>query len=288
MAKHKLNTLKQNDTPVHEYISKFMSLTRHACNVDPSTPQTEMLILPLIDSFQKPFIKSKIRLRNSKPLPDIFQLALEEGTRQKVRAVDFGEPTRSNITQCDLNAIRDNKCYKCGKDDHFIKDCPLNQDQNLQYHHSHNFHKGGYSPLNTNESNHGNTLATLSKAVNDLSLLLKEHTQKSPNSFQSQNHTCRHQHNRLSSHTKNSYHNRPDHSNRHRSQNTQNSSHNSSPNRPHHNSQNRSHNRQQLKYSTKVNEIDELNDYSPDCSDRSDCEDYYTDHVTQETEDAKN
>ena len=58
----------------------------------------------------------------------------------------------------------------------------------------------------------------------------------------------------------------------HRSQNTQNSSnnrsHNSSLNRPHHDSQNRSHNRKH-KYSTKVNEIDELSDCSPDCSDRS-------------------
>ena len=33
MAKHKLNTLKQNDTPKHEYISKFTPLPRHAYNV---------------------------------------------------------------------------------------------------------------------------------------------------------------------------------------------------------------------------------------------------------------
>ena len=39
MAKHKLNTLKQSDTPVHEYISKFTSLTRHTYTADPSTPQ---------------------------------------------------------------------------------------------------------------------------------------------------------------------------------------------------------------------------------------------------------
>ena len=153
MAKHKLNTLKQNDTPMHEYIPKFTSLTRHAYNVDPSTPQTEMLILPFIDSLQNSFIKSKIRLRNSKTLLDIFQHALEDDTRQKVRAVDFGEPTSSNITQCDINAIRDNKCYKCGKDGHFIKDCPLNQDQNSQYYHRQEYHKGGYSPLKTNETN---------------------------------------------------------------------------------------------------------------------------------------
>ena len=87
-----------------------------------------------------------------------------------------------------------------------------------RYHHSQNYHKGGYSPLKTNEPNSENTLATLAKAVNDLSLLLKGHTHKSHNSFQSQNHTHRHQHQRHSSHTKNSYHNRPDHSNRHRSQ----------------------------------------------------------------------
>ena len=182
MAKHILNTLKQNDAPMYEYISKFTFLTRHAYNVVPSTPQTEMLILPFIDSLQNPFIKSKIRLRNSKTLSDIFQHALQEDTRQKVRPVDFGEPISSNITQCDINAITDNKCYKCGKDVHFIKDCPLNQDQNSQYHHSQNYHKGGYSLINTNEPNSENTLATLAMAVNDLSLLLKEHTQKSPNS----------------------------------------------------------------------------------------------------------
>ena len=292
MAKHKLNTLKQNYTPMHEYISKFTPLTRHAYNMDPCTPQTEMLILPFIDSLQNPFIKSKIRLRNSKTLFDIFQHALEEDTRQKVRAVDFGEPTSSNITQCDINAIRDNRCYKCGKDGHFIKDCPLNQDHNSQYYHSQNYHKGGYSPLNTSEPSSENTLATLAKAVNDLSLLLREHTQKSHNSLQAQNHTHRQQHHRHSSHTKNNYHNKPDHSNKHRSQNTQHSSHNrsqhSSHNRSHHNSQNRSHNRQQHKYSTKVNEIDDLSDCTPDCSDRSDCEDYCTDHDTQETEDPKN
>ena len=88
-----------------------------------------------------------------------------------VRAADFGEPNSSNITQCDISAITDNRCYKCGKDGHFIKDCPLNQDQNSQYHHSQNYHKGGYSPLNTNEPNSENTLATLAKAVTDLSLL---------------------------------------------------------------------------------------------------------------------
>ena len=226
---------------MNEYICKFTSLTRHVYNVNPSIPLTEMLILPFVDSLQNPFIKSKIRLRNSKTLSDIFQHGLEEDTRQKVRAVDFSEPTSSNITQCDINAIRENKCYKCGKDGHFIKECPSNQNQNSQYHHSQNHHKGGYSPLNTNEPNSENTLVTLVKAVNDLSLLLKEHIQKPHNSFQAQNHTHRHQHHRHSSHTKNSYHNRPDHSSRHRSQNNQHSSynrsHNNSHNRPHHNSQ---------------------------------------------------
>ena len=120
---------------------------------------------------------------------------------------------------------------------------------------------------------------------------LKEHTQKSHNPFQVQNNKHTHQHYRHSSHTKNSYYNKPDLSNRHRLQNAQYSSKNrsqySSHNRSHHNSQNRSHNRQH-KYNTKINEIDDLSDCSPDCSDRSDCEDYCTDHETQEVEDPKN
>ena len=108
MAKHKLNTLKQNDTPMHEYISKFTSLTRHAYNVDTSTPQTEMFILPFIDSLQNPFIKSKIRLRNSKTLSDIFQHALEEGTRQMselLTLVNLPAPTSHNVTLMPLGMI---------------------------------------------------------------------------------------------------------------------------------------------------------------------------------------
>ena len=101
-AKHKLKSLKQNDTPMHEYIPKLISLTMHAYNMDPSTPKTDMFILPFIDSLQNPFIKSKIRLRNSKTLSDIFQHALEEDTRQKVRDVDFGKPTSSSITHITL------------------------------------------------------------------------------------------------------------------------------------------------------------------------------------------
>ena len=30
--------------------------------------------------------------------------------------------------QCDINAIKGSGCYKCGSNDHFIKDCPLNRD----------------------------------------------------------------------------------------------------------------------------------------------------------------
>ena len=59
VAKHKLNTLKKMIFPCMNISPKFTSLTRHAYNVDPSTPQTEMLILPFIDLLQNTFIKIK-------------------------------------------------------------------------------------------------------------------------------------------------------------------------------------------------------------------------------------
>ena len=97
-----------------------------------------MLILPFIDSLHNPHIKSKIRLRNYKTLSEIFHHALEEDTRQKVRAVDFGETLSSTIAQCDISAIRDNKFFNCGKDGNFIKECPLNQDHSSHY--TNNYH----------------------------------------------------------------------------------------------------------------------------------------------------
>ena len=50
---------------------------------------------------------------------------------RKIRALDFRVSSKpESILNCDINAIREKACFKCGSEGHFIKDCPLNQQEN--------------------------------------------------------------------------------------------------------------------------------------------------------------
>ena len=59
----------------------------------------------------------------------LYGFAIKEYQRQKIRELDFGNSSSQASAQCDINAIKGSGCYKCGSNDHFIKDCPLNRDK---------------------------------------------------------------------------------------------------------------------------------------------------------------
>ena len=78
------------------------------------------------------YIKNKIRFCTVSNLQDIFKFALEEDPTQKIRPLDF-ESKPDTIAHCDIHAIESSTCYKCGNEDHFIKDCPLYQNNHMQH-----------------------------------------------------------------------------------------------------------------------------------------------------------
>ena len=72
--------------------------------------------------------KNKIRSYQVKNLKDIFGHAIHEDQIQKIRALDFGVNSKPDfILNCDINAIREKACFKCGSESHFIKDYLLNK-----------------------------------------------------------------------------------------------------------------------------------------------------------------
>ena len=54
-------------------------------------------------------------------------------------------PPQETIAHCDVNATKGNGCYKCGSNDHYIKDCPLNRDIGNTYNSSSNSQQKQYS-----------------------------------------------------------------------------------------------------------------------------------------------
>ena len=61
-------------------------------------------------------------------LSALYGFAIKEDQKQKIRELDFGSSSPQASAQCDVNAIKGSGCFKCSNNDHFIKDCPLNRD----------------------------------------------------------------------------------------------------------------------------------------------------------------
>ena len=138
MAKHKLTQLKQLGLPLHEYIAKYGDMAEHAYSIKPMDSARQILASNFIEGINNPHVKNKLRSFHIKNLKEIFSHAIHKDQKQKIRAIDFGESPKSVTTlNCDVNAIKGNNCFKCGSHTHFIKDCPLNKDDNNTHQRKH-------------------------------------------------------------------------------------------------------------------------------------------------------
>ena len=117
---------------MHEYIAKFGDMAEHAYSIKPINSASIILASNFIEGVQNPHVKNKFRSYQVKNLEDIFCHAIHEDQKQKIRALDFKVSSKPDpILNCTINAIKDEACSKCGSKGHFIKDCPLSQQDNM-------------------------------------------------------------------------------------------------------------------------------------------------------------
>ena len=72
--------------------------------------------------------------------------------KKRSESPNFGNTTpQETIAHCDINAIKGNGCYKCGSNDHYIKDCPLNRDTDNTNNTSSNSQQKQYNAYNKDQ-----------------------------------------------------------------------------------------------------------------------------------------
>ena len=117
---------------MHEYIAKFGDMAEHAYSIKPTDSASIILGSHFIEGVQNPHIKNKMRSSQVKNMKDIFGHTIQEDKKQKIRALDFMVSHKPDpIPNCSSNAIQGKACFKQGSKDHFIKDCPLSQQNNM-------------------------------------------------------------------------------------------------------------------------------------------------------------
>jgi hypothetical protein len=130
MAKHKLTSIKQDQRPMHIYVSKFTDMLEHAYGIGPDHQTSQILASPFIDGIDSPHVRNKLRSHNVTCLKEMFTKAMFEDERQKLRALDFcgssvNSSSGTHINEVDINALISGRgCYNCGDSDHFAKLCP--------------------------------------------------------------------------------------------------------------------------------------------------------------------
>ena len=78
MARHRLPHLKQNDMPMHEYISKFANLVEHAYGLSPTVQGSFLMASTFIEGIISPHIRNKLRSCKAENLKDVFSQAILE------------------------------------------------------------------------------------------------------------------------------------------------------------------------------------------------------------------
>ena len=120
-------------------------------------------------------------------LSALYRCAIQEDQRQKIRELDFGNSSSQVSAQCDINAIKGSGCYKCGSNDHFIKDCPLNRDNDKKDNSSTHGQQKHYNDYKS-KSNDENSIEKSIQAVTDLLRSLLKQNKPSHTTFNKSTH----------------------------------------------------------------------------------------------------
>ena len=166
MPKHKLTTLRQTDLAMHKYIVKFSDLVEHVYTFTPTDPASMILASNFIEGIMNPH-KNKLRSCKISNLQEIFEFPLKKDEIQKIRALDF-ETKPYTIAHCDIQAIKDSTCHKCGNEGHFIKNCSLLQNNAIHHHNSTPNPKQSCAPHSRSNSNNTDMLAPIIQTLSNL------------------------------------------------------------------------------------------------------------------------
>ena len=174
VAQNKLTSFTQNTMAMHEYISEFTSIMEHVHSIKPTDTTSAILASNFIDGIQNPYIKNKLRSYTTQNLSELYGFALKEDKKQKIKELDFGiNSSQQQIAHCDINAIKDSGCYKCGGNDHFIKDCPQNRNNSKSYNGPSNGHQKQYNSYKDQNKSGDND--SLEKSIQTMTDLLNFH-----------------------------------------------------------------------------------------------------------------
>ena len=154
---------------MHEYISEFTSIMEHSHSIKPTDTTSAILTSNFIGGIQNPYIKNKLRSYTTQNLSELYGFALKEDQKQKIRE-------QQTIAHCDINAIKGSGCYKCGGNDHFIKDCPLNRDNSKSNNGPSNVYQKQYNSYKDQNKSGDND--SLEKSIQTMTNLLKTFIKK--------------------------------------------------------------------------------------------------------------
>ena len=262
IARNKLTSLAQEARVMHEYISEFSSLMEHAHGIKPIDPKSKILASNFIDGIQNPHIKNKLRMQDPDNLAALYRCAIKEDQRQKIRELDFGKSSPQASAQFDINAIKGSGCYKCGSNDHFIKDHPLNREKDRDLTHGQQKHYNDYRSKSHDE----NSMEKSIQAITDLLRSLLKPNKPSHTTMNRSTH--RHSYTNKHSDHKPSYKHpthRPD----------------KSDNRGY-------HNKGKYRHNTRINELGECTSDASSCSDQSDIEEEFDQQEPPTSDTSKN
>ena len=205
MARHRLPHLMQNDMPMHEYISKFANLVEHAYGLSPTAGGSFILASTFIEGIMSPHVTNRLRSCKAQSLKDVFSQAILEDQKQKLRALECETPRADHIAHCEVNAIRNLSCYRCGSISHLIRECPIPAKPPQAPSNNRVKQHGNDNNTSNNGSNNGNiqnALTVITQALQALTNKIDKMHTPTQKSYHTNNYNKSHGHNKPHNHNR--------------------------------------------------------------------------------------